>query len=220
MEKDGVLLTEFGGLGAATATPIGINSYPFVMQYNKLMAPGMEKKTLALSNDIITDNIITTDSNNKLVKASSDYLNPKKVRIYKYKGKKKNGMQEVINKLGEKVSDQFIYESICGKKMYTEDQMAYDEDFEEINIKKIMQETADDIATIMNKIYLINHGGIPSGKLVTTNEAKRILYDANPNIVIFECDEGYYAINKKTLRCTNIFNSIGDIVIQEDLNNE
>lgn len=220
MAEDGVSLAEFGSLAAATAVPIGINSRPFVIQYNKLMSPGIEKKALALSNDIVTDNIITTDSMNKLVKASSDYLNPKKVRIYKYKGKKRTGIGEVVNKLGEQVSDQFIYEAISGKKMYTEDQLAYDEDFEEINIKAFMQETADDIATILNKIYLINHGGLPAGKLVTSNEAKRVLYNADPHICIFESDNGYYAINKKTLRCTNLFNSIGDIVIQEDLNNE
>ena len=198
------------GLGAATAVPIGIRNYPFVVQYNKLMKPGFEKPEFALQDDIVSNSIITTDGKNRLVKSSSKYLNDKKVRIFKYKGKKQNGMLEVVNSLGNIVPDSFIYESISGKKMYAPDQIAFDEDFEEIDVKGFLQETQNDLSTITGKLYMINHGGLPEGKFVMT-------HPSNANISIFESSNGYYAMNKNTLRRTGYYQSINDIKIREDM---
>ena len=198
------------GLGAATAVPIGIRNYPFVVQYNKLMKPGFEKPAFALQDDIVSNSIITTDGKNRLVKSSSKYLNDKKVRIFKYKGKKQNGMLEVVNSLGNIVSDSFIYESISGKKMYAPDQIAFDEDFEEIDVKGFLQETQNDLSTITGKLYMINHGGLPEGRFVMT-------HPSNANISIFESSNGFYAMNKNTLRRTGYYQSINDIKIREDM---
>lgn len=198
------------GLGAATAVPIGIRNYPFVVQYNKLMKPGFEKPAFALQDDIVSNSIITTDGKNRLVKSSSKYLNDKKVRIFKYKGKKQNGMLEVVNSLGNIVSDFFIYESISGKKMYAPDQISFDEDFEEIDIKGFLQETQNDLSTITGKLYMINHDGLPEGKFV-------MIHPKDTNISIFESSNGYYAMNKNTLRRTGYYQSINDIKIREDM---
>ena len=198
------------GLGAATAVPIGIRNYPFIVQYNKLMKPGFEKPAFALQDDIVSNSIITTDGKNRLVKSSSKYLNDKKVRIFKYKGKKQNGMLEVVNSLDDIVSDSFIYESISGKKMYAPDQISFDEDFEEIDVKGFLQETQNDLSTITGKLYMINHSGLPEGKFVMT-------HPSNANISIFESSNGYYAMNKNTLRRTGYYQSINDIKIREDM---
>ena len=70
----------------------------------------------------------------------------------------------------------------------------------------------------MNKVYMALHDGLPKGKEVTTNEAKRMATDLD-DIYIFETANGYYAMNSKTMRSTKLYNTITGIKITEDLIN-
>ena len=70
----------------------------------------------------------------------------------------------------------------------------------------------------MNKVYMALHNGLPRGKEVTTNEAKRLASDID-NIAIFETANGYYAMNTKTLRSTKLSKTLIGVKITEDLIN-
>lgn len=155
--KDSNSMNEVGGLAAATATPVGINTtIPFVVQYNQLQKP-----TFAVQDDIISDNIITTTPERKLVKASSKYLDNKKVSIYKYKGKDtKKKFEKIFESVGKEVNPYFIYETLSGRKMLNENQIEYDPDFEKISLDSYIEDTQNEINMLLHKFKLQMKGGI------------------------------------------------------------
>lgn len=203
------------GLAATTSVPVGIGYTPFIMVRNTLAAP-----TYALQNEIDGDKmIIRNRDTNALEIQLTKPVDKDPVKIYKYKGKNKDGYKKLLESVGQEVDENFIYSTLSGKEVYMENQIEYDSDFEEVDIKSMIQETYDDVHTILGKLYMLTNEGLPEGKEVTTNEAKRVIGN-NRDICIFECSKGFYAINKKTLRRTNYFKNASDIIIQEDLNHE
>lgn len=197
---------------AVASAMVGMNT-PFITVHTNYLAP----PTFAVSNDISTKRSITVDAKDnklKLVDNSPEV----KTRVFKYVGKNKGTLKKITDNLGQTVGKDYIYETVTGRKYLVEDQIFYDEDFQEINLESIKEEIENDKHTIMNKVYMALHDGLPKGKEVTTNEAKRMATDLD-DIYIFETANGYYAMNSKTMRSTKLYNTIAGIKITEDLIN-
>jgi len=197
---------------AVASAMVGMNT-PFITVHTNYLAP----PTFAVSNDISTKRSITVDAKDnklKLVDNSPEV----KTRVFKYVGKNKGTLKKITDNLGQTVGKDYIYETVTGRKYLVEDQIFYDEDFQEIDLESIKEETENDKHTIMNKVYMALHDGLPKGKEVTTNEAKRMATDLD-DIYIFETANGYYAMNSKTMRSTKLYNTIAGIKITEDLIN-
>jgi hypothetical protein len=197
---------------AVASAMVGMNT-PFITVHTNYLAP----PTFAVSNDISTKRSITVDAKDnklKLVDNSPEV----KTRVFKYVGKNKGTLKKITDNLGQTVGKDYIYETVTGRKYLVEDQIFYDEDFQEIDLEAIKEEVENDKHTIMNKVYMALHDGLPKGKEVTTNEAKRMATDLD-DIYIFETANGYYAMNSKTLRSTKLYNTITGIKITEDLIN-
>ena len=197
---------------AVASAMVGMNT-PFITVHTNYLAP----PTFAVSNDISTKRSITVDAKDnklKLVDNSPEV----KTRVFKYVGKNKGTLKKITDNLGQTVGKDYIYETVTGRKYLVEDQIFYDEDFQEIDLEAIKEETENDKHTIMNKVYMALHDGLPKGKEVTTNEAKRMATDLD-DIYIFETANGYYAMNSKTMRSTKLYNTITGIKITEDLIN-
>ena len=197
---------------AVASAMVGMNT-PFITVHTNYLAP----PTFAVSNDISTKRSITVDAKDnklKLVDNSPEV----KTRVFKYVGKNKGALKKITDNLGQTVGKDYIYETVTGRKCLVEDQIFYDEDFQEIDLEAIKEETENDKHTIMNKVYMALHDGLPRGEEVTTNEAKRMATDLD-DICIFETANGYYAMNTKTLRSTKLSKTITGIKITEDLIN-
>ena len=197
---------------AVASAMVGMNT-PFITVHTNYLAP----PTFAVSNDISTKRSITVDAKDnklKLVDNSPEV----KTRVFKYVGKNKGTLKKITDNLGQTVGKDYIYETVTGRKYLVEDQIFYDEDFQEIDLEAIKEEVENDKHTIMNKVYMALHDGLPKGKEVTTNEAKRMATDLD-DIYIFETANGYYAMNSKTMRSTKLYNTITGIKITEDLIN-
>jgi hypothetical protein len=197
---------------AVTSAMVGMNT-PFITVHTNYLAP----PTFAVSNDISTKRSITVDAKDnklKLVDNSPEV----KTRVFKYVGKNKGTLKKITDNLGQTVGKDYIYETVTGRKYLVEDQIFYDEDFQEIDLEAIKEEVENDKHTIMNKVYMALHDGLPKGEKVTTNEAKRMATDLD-DIYIFETTNGYYAMNSKTMRSTKLYNTITGIKITEDLIN-
>lgn len=197
---------------AVASAMVGMNT-PFITVHTNYLAP----PTFAVSNDISTKRSITVDAKDnklKLVDNSPEV----KTRVFKYVGKNKGTLKKIADNLGQTVGKDYIYETVTGRKYLVEDQIFYDEDFQEIDLEAIKEEVENDKHTIMNKVYMALHDGLPKGEKVTTNEAKRMATDLD-DIYIFETANGYYAMNSKTMRSTKLYNTITGIKITEDLIN-
>lgn len=197
---------------AVASAMVGMNT-PFITVHTNYLAP----PTFAVSNDISTKRSIIVDAKDnklKLVDNSPEV----KTRVFKYVGKNKGTLKKITDNLGQTVGKDYIYETVTGRKYLVEDQIFYDEDFQEIDLEAIKEEVENDKHTIMNKVYMALHDGLPKGEKVTTNEAKRMATDLD-DIYIFETANGYYAMNSKTLRSTKLYNTITGIKITEDLIN-
>ena len=197
---------------AVASAMVGMNT-PFITVHTNYLAP----PTFAVSNDISTKRSITVDAKDnklKLVDNSPEV----KTRVFKYVGKNKGTLKKITDNLGQTVGKDYIYETVTGREYLVEDQIFYDEDFQEIDLEAIKEEVENDKHTIMNKVYMALHDGLPKGEEVTTNEAKRMTTDLD-DICIFETANGYYAMNSKTMRSTKLYNTITGIKITEDLIN-
>lgn len=197
---------------AVASAMVGMNT-PFITVHTNYLAP----PTFAVSNDISTKRSITVDAKDNKLKLV-DNSPETKTRIFKYVGKNKGTLKKITDNLGQTVGKDYIYETVTGRKYLVEDQIFYDEDFQEIDLEAIKEETENDKHTIMNKVYMALHDGLPKGKEVATNEAKRMATDLD-DIYIFETANGYYAMNSKTMRSTKLYNTITSIKITEDLIN-
>ena len=206
------------GLMVTTGTAIA-SAYgtPFVMQ---LMDPTFVRPKYAVANDLVTDKIVSAadDDTLKLMK-SDDYLKGKKVRIFKYKGADgKQKIQKILESLNKPVTREFIYETVSGKEMITDDQIYLDQDFEEVDFSTLRHIVENEAYSVLNK-YIQSIPTLASKfSVVNTEQASDKLKGHSDSVVIMENSSlGYFACNKNTLRRTKYYNNINDIEIGSDI---
>ena len=211
-------VNEMGGGLAAMSTPIGINNQPFVMQ---LMSPTFVRPKYAVANDLVTDKIVSAaeDDTLKLMK-TDEYLKDKKIKVFKYIGSDgKEKLQKVLESLDKPVTREFIYETISGKEMITDDQIYLDKDFEEINFEELRHVVENEAYSVLNK-YIQSIPTLASKFTIVDNEEASLkLKGCNEAVVVMEnANLGYFACNRNTLRRTKYYDKISDIVIGSDIN--
>lgn len=202
---------------AGIGGPIGTTNAIFV---SKLQSPTMLRPQYCVQDDMITDNIITTDNDGVLRKVSSDYLKDKNVRMFKYMGKDPNKrLMTILNSVDTEVPREFIYETISGKYLLEDSQIEFDEDFQEVNFNEMRAMIENDAYTVLNKfIYLANPELANRYTQVSNQESSDLLEGHSSNIVIMEDKSmGYFAMNKKSLRRSRFFENVEDIEIYDDL---
>ena len=207
------------GLMASTGGAVtGAYGRPFVMQ---VMSPTFVRPKYAVSNDILTDKILTTDDDDTLSMMDSDYLKGKAIRMFKYN--KDNGpakLNKILESIGQKVNREFIYECVTGKEMFTDDQLYIDEDFTEVDFASLSYLTENTAYSVMNKFIMSSpeYSARLRRREVCNVESVNKLKGRSSDIVIMEdANKGYFAMNKKTLNRTKYFNSISEMTIGSDI---
>ena len=190
----------------------------FVTVYGPKEEQERQKRTLvegyAISNDVLTKNIITVDPEDSVLKkVSSDFLNGRSVRIFQCHTNKLNHIVNLVNRGGMILPHGFIYEEVSGKQVLCDDQILCDPVFEEVNPVEIIGRMGSDIQTIgeefkatqdqLGEEFVIN-----SPRLM--RQATKVL-EGTTDVCIFENQHGFYARHVKTNKRTAYFKKIKDV---------
>ena len=199
--NESMALASFGGM------PVGAS---FVTQVSSPSEPSVD---YVLSPDIISDKLLAVGKDGKLTVKEASILAGKKIRVFKVPSKSFHESVEAIVKSGE-LNSHSIYESISGHRLLSDDQIDCDPLFEEVDPKKINEQTVAYVQTFISNINEITKGesdGFPLMNPVEVLEASMLT--ANTNIEILESMNGYYAVNHDNGIRTICHKSISDIDI-------
>lgn len=124
-------------------------------------------------------------------------------------------LTQIKESMGKKVSNNFLYETLTGKKLLCEDQLKIDPVLEEINLDKEEAITESIIETIYSEYDDLEYPQtrIPIMNYYDEMEAEELIGDRE-DISIYESVDGYYAENDFTKMRTKSYSKISDIDLE------
>ena len=164
---------------------------------------------------LIPQNFIFTDENECLIYKRLDLcLEDGNISVFKCPVSM-NSLLEIQDHLGKKVNENFLYETLTGKKLLCEDQLKIDPVLEEINLDKEETITESIVETIYSEFDDLEY---PQTRMPIMNyydemEAEELIGDRE-DISIYESVDGYYAENDFTKVRTKSYPRISDIDLE------
>lgn len=197
---------------AASGPVVGMEkNLVFVSQYGSKNSKAKVVEGYAVSNDMITKNIIVTDNESgKLKKVPYSYLEGREITMFEVKDKS-NGMKKILSEVGNPHTKNFIYEAITGKELLSDDQILCEEGFTQINPIDMGAEVISEIQSMFSDYKKPPEFELMNEKYI--QEADRLL-DGIDDIVILENQHGFFAKNTKTGKRTGYFKHIKDIPVK------
>lgn len=200
---------------AAISAPVGItnNSHLFVTQYNTTAGT-----RYAVGNDIITKNVIAKDDKDGKLKItnSNDLFKDAFGKVFKYVGENtKEIYSKILDNLDKEVPDDFLYTTITNKNLLDDDQINFDDLFEEVNYTKIQESINTPCHSLMEeyrKIAGISNTPIPLTSASEISEAEKLL-EGTRNVSVYCHPRGYYAQNDVTGMRTGYYSKISNICV-------
>lgn len=199
---------------AGIGGPVGISNTPYVVQYNNLQNPQFASSGFMLQNDIVTDKVLARDKNGYLKSVPAVEFQGANKKVYKYVGKNKDKMVEILHDIDSVVSEDYIYKTLTGNDIISFDQINFDENFKLVDMEDIKRTIINDQYTIIGKYQAINNNGLPTGRMV---ELESSIVPHNEDVIVMHDIQGYYAVNKNTMRRTCYYEDVDDIIITEDI---
>lgn len=186
---------------------------------DKIYTPGYLRPRYAIQNDIMTDNLITTDDNNKLIKFPTEKLKNSKIEVFKYKGKDPNAkLMSILNSVGTIVDKDYIYETVSEKELIDDNQINYDEDFEYVDFDSIKATLENASYSVLNEyMFTVKPDIANKYKVITTQEATNKTFGHPELAVLLDESLGYFISNRNNFKRTKYYDYISDIMITPDL---
>ena len=203
-------IDEFGGPGGM----VGAADLSYVTQYGYKGSESDEVEGYALSNDILTKNILIVDKKTmKVKKESSSFLDGRKISIYKYTGE--NSMLPILNSIGKRAYREYFYEALTGKTLLSDDQILVDGQFSLFSPPALHEEMVSYVQTIVDECHYLM--GKPVYKFPIANETEleevNELLKGDKTIAVFENLNGFFAENMYSRKRTGYYKHIKDIQI-------
>ena len=208
-------LNEFAGPGGMTPAP----DLSYVTQYGPVHRDtgtgimDMNVEGYAVSNDILTKNILTQDKSGMVKKENTEeFLKGRKLRVFQFRSDPE-GLRIIENAIGTVQPRGFIYEALTGKKLLSDDQILCDEACTEISPVDIGSEATSYLQTVAEQLKSIK--GKKDHEFPLTNP--RMIKEADAiteglkDVVVMENQYGVYAKNAKTGMRTAYYQRIKDI---------
>lgn len=135
---------------------IGIQK-PYVLKAIDNTGDCINSKLYALSPDIISDKYLVVDENSKLAIVDKSYFDNYCVEVYEYIGNRLN-----IGKIKEMydsrniVSHNYIYETLSGRHLLTQDQIDFDDQFKKVDLSDTITKMESYRATMQSNFDKIN----------------------------------------------------------------
>lgn len=167
-----------------------------------------------LTKDLEDDTIKVKSSDGTKEYKKSDFLKDRKFNLYRFKGEDKH-----------KLEANNFYEQLTGMELISHDQIKYNKDFEEITFEpdKILVEMSSVIATLEQEAEMaeIDFSKLPDDYMpligeLEKNKAKEIVRD-HPDIDVMTDNDGYFAINVKTMNRTDSAIDLNDVLLTDNV---
>ena len=182
----------------------------FVSQYGPKNSKAKVVEGYAISNDMITKNIIVTDhESGNLKKVPYSYLEGREITIFEVKDKT-GGLKKILSEVGKPHTKNFIYEALTGKDLLSDDQLFYEKDFSQLDIISMGSEIISEIQTMFSEFKQTPEFELMNEKLI--QEADKLLEGIN-DVIVLENQHGFFAKNTKTGKRTGYFKNIKDIKV-------
>ena len=196
---------------AASGPVVGMEkNLVFVSQYGPKNSKAKVVEGYAISNDMITKNIIVTDhESGNLKKVPYSYLEGREITIFEVKDKT-GGLKKILSEVGKPHTKNFIYEALTGKDLLSDDQLFYEKDFSQLDIISMGSEIISEIQTMFSEFKQTPEFELMNEKLI--QEADKLLDGIN-DVIVLENQHGFFAKNTKTGKRTGYFKNIKDIKV-------
>ena len=196
---------------AASGPVVGMEkNLVFVSQYGPKNSKAKVVEGYAISNDMVTKNIIVTDhESGNLKKVPYSYLEGREITIFEVKDKT-GGLKKILSEVGKPHTKNFIYEALTGKDLLSDDQLFYEKDFSQLDIISMGSEIISEIQTMFSEFKQTPEFELMNEKLI--QEADKLLDGIN-DVIVLENQHGFFAKNTKTGKRTGYFKHIKDIKI-------
>lgn len=167
-----------------------------------------------LTKDLEDDTIKVKSSDGTKEYKKSDFLKDRKFNLYRFKGEDKR-----------KLEANNFYEQLTGMELISHDQIKYNKDFEEITFEpdKTLVEMSSVIATLEQEAEMaeIDFSKLPDDYMpligeLEKNKAKEIVRD-HPDIDVMTDNDGYFAINVKTMNRTDSAIDLNDVLLTDNV---
>lgn len=167
-----------------------------------------------LTKDLEDDTIKVKSSDGTKEYKKSDFLKDRKFNLYRFKGEDKR-----------KLEANNFYEQLTGMELISHDQIKYNKDFEEITFEpdKTLVEMSSVIATLEQEAEMaeIDFSKLPDDYMpligeIEKNKAKEIVKD-HPDIDVMTDNDGYFAINVKTMNRTDSAIDLNDVLLTDNV---
>lgn len=197
---------------AASGPVVGMEKdLVFVSQYGPKNSKAKVVEGYAVSNDMVTKNIIVTDQESGILKkVPYNYLEGREITMFEVKDKT-NGMKKILSEVGKPHTKNFIYEALTGKELLSDDQILCEEGFIQIDPIDMGAEVISEIQSMFSEYKKTPEFELMNEKYI--QEADRLL-EGIDDIVILENQHGFFAKNTKTGKRTGYFKHIKDIPIK------
>lgn len=167
-----------------------------------------------LTKDLEDDTIKVKSSDGTKEYKKSEFLKDRKFNLYRFKGEDKR-----------KLEANNFYEQLTGMELISHDQIKYNKDFEEITFEpdKTLVEMSSVIATLEQEAEMaeIDFSKLPDDYMpligeLEKNKAKEIVRD-HPDIDVMTDNDGYFAINVKTMNRTDSAIDLNDVLLTDNV---
>ena len=196
---------------AASGPVVGMEkNLVFVSQYGPKNSKAKVVEGYAISNDMMTKNIIVTDNESgNLKKVPYSYLEGREITVFEVKDKT-GGLKKILSEVGKPHTKNFIYEALTGKDLLSDDQLFYEKDFSQLDIISMGSEIISEIQTMFSEFKQTPEFELMNEKLI--QEADKLLEGIN-DVIVLENQHGFFAKNTKTGKRTGYFKHIKDIKV-------
>lgn len=167
-----------------------------------------------LTKDLEDDTIKVKSSDGTKEYKKEEFLKDRKFNLYRFKGEDRH-----------KLEANNFYEQLTGMELISHDQIKYNKDFEEITFEpdKTLVEMSSVIATLEQEAEMaeIDFSKLPDDYMpligeLEKNKAKEIVRD-HPDIDVMTDNDGYFAINVKTMNRTDSAIDLNDVLLTDNV---
>ena len=196
---------------AASGPVVGMEkNLVFVSQYGPKNSKAKVVEGYAISNDMVTKNIIVTDhESGNLKKVPYSYLEGREITMFEVEDKT-GRLKKILSEVGKPHTKNFIYETLTGKDLLSDDQLFYEKDFSQLDIISMGSEIISEIQTMFSEFKQTPEFELMNEKLI--QEADKLLEGIN-DVIVLENQNGFFAKNIITGKRTGYFEHIKDIKV-------
>ena len=196
---------------AASGPVVGMEkNLVFVSQYGPKNSKAKVVEGYAISNDMVTKNIIVTDhESGNLKKVPYSYLEGREITMFEVEDKT-GRLKKILSEVGKPHTKNFIYETLTGKDLLSDDQLFYEKDFSQLDIISMGSEIISEIQTMFSEFKQTPEFELMNEKLI--QEADKLLDGIN-DVIVLENQHGFFAKNIITGKRTGYFEHIKDIKV-------